>query len=115
MAESGEIMMAMTKPDALQHIEITVLRQMGENIAAQTRHLETLSGKVDDVRERVIRIEAKETEKAVEALSARVATLEARGNQARGVAAFGSWLVQAAPWLMTAIVVIAALLGIGKK
>jgi hypothetical protein len=31
------------------------------------------------------------------------------------VAAFGSWLVQAAPWLMTAIVVIAALLGIGKK
>jgi hypothetical protein len=39
MAESGEIMMAMTKPDALQHIEITVLRQMGENIAAQTRHL----------------------------------------------------------------------------
>lgn len=115
MAEPGEVMMSMSKPDALQHIEITVLRQLGENISAQTRHLENLSSKVDDVRERVIRIEARETDKQVEALMARVAALEARGYRVSGVTAFGSWLVQAAPWLVTAIVVIAAMLGMGKK
>jgi uncharacterized protein YlxW (UPF0749 family) len=113
--EPGEVMMAMSAPDALQHIEITVLRQMGENIAAQTRHLETLSNKVDDVRERVIRIEARETDKAVDTLSARVTQLEASRNQVQGIAAFGSWIVQAAPWLITAFVVVAAFLGIGKK
>lgn len=117
MAEVNEkeVMMPMRSSEALQHIEITVLRQMGENIAAQTRHLETLSGKVDDVRERVIRIEARETEKAVEVLNARVAVLEARGQQLTGVTAFGSWIVQAAPWLITALVVLGALFGIGKK
>lgn len=113
--EPGEVMMPMSQPEALQHIEITVLRQMGENIAAQTRHLETLSAKVDDVRERVIRIEARETEKTVEMLSSRVSALEASRQQFTGVTAFGSWIVQAAPWLIAAIVVIGALLGIGKK
>lgn len=111
----AEVMMPMSTPGALQHIEITVLRQLGDNIAAQTRHLETLGKKVDDVREKVIRIEARETEKQVEALNARVAALEARGNEVRGVANFGAWLIQAAPWLVTAIVVIASLLGAGKK
>jgi len=113
--DDTEVMMPMQKPDALQHIEITVLRQLGENIAAQTRHLETLSQKVDDVRERVIRIEARETEKQVETLGARVSRLEARGNQADGVTKFGAWLVQAAPWLVAAVAVVAAFLGIGKK
>lgn len=98
-----EVMMPMQKPEALQHIEITVLRQMGENIAAQTRHLETLSGKIDDVRERVIRIEAKEYEKRVDSLSKRVQALEAQGNRVKGAASFGSWLVESAPWLLAGI------------
>lgn len=115
MADADEVMMPMSSPAALQHIEITVLRQMGDNIAAQTRHLESLSNKVDDVRERVIRIEARETERTVESLSGRVAALEAHGNKVSGITAFGSWLVQAAPWLITAIVVIGAILGGAKK
>lgn len=114
MAES-EVMMNMSKPDALQHIEITVLRQMGDQLAAQTRHLESLSGKVDDVRERVIRIEAKETDKQVRELKERVTALEALGNRVRGGADFGGWLIRAAPWLLTAVVVVAALLGVGKN
>jgi septal ring factor EnvC (AmiA/AmiB activator) len=120
--EPGEVMMPMSQPDALQHIEITVLRQLGENIAAQTRHLEELSKDVRDlgkdvreVRENVIRIEAQQTHKQVETLNARVSILEARGNQVQGVTAFGSWIVQAAPWLITAFVIVAAFLGIGKK
>lgn len=115
MADPEEIMMAVSKPDALQHIEITVLRQIGENVAAQTRQLEGLSKDVRDVRERVIRIEARETEKQVEALNARVAVLEAQGQKVSAITAFGSWLIQAAPWLVTAIVVAGALLGAGKK
>lgn len=105
-----EVMMPMSKPEALQHIEITVLRQMGENIAAQTRHLEDLSKDVRDVRERVIRIEARETEKDVEALEQRVKALEDSRSQVRGVAAFGAWLAQSAPWLLAGILAAIALI-----
>lgn len=105
-------MMNVSKPDALQHIEITVLRQLGDNIAAQTRHLETLSSKVDDVRERVIRIEARETEKHVENLSKRLAIVEAKDNRISGVAAFGAWVAQSAPWLMAVIAGIAWFTGV---
>ena len=115
MAEPGEIMMPVAPSEALQHIEITVLRQIGENIAAQTRRLENLSDKVDDVRERVIRIEARETDKEVDLLEARVAALEASGNRVSGATAFGSWLVQAAPWLVAAGALVTAFLGLDRK
>lgn len=124
MSDSGssEVMMPVTKPDALQHIEITVLRQIGENIAAQSRHLETLAGKVDDVRERVIRMEAKETEKHIETLNrkvedlqgelnTRVSALEARDNRVSGVTAFGAWVAQSAPWLIAGVLAVMAFMG----
>lgn len=98
-----EVMTPVPTSQALQHIEITVLRQLGENIAAQTRHLETLSTKVDDVRERVIRIEALQTDKQIEELKSRVTMLEDTSNQARGVASFAAWLAQSAPWLLAGI------------
>ena len=115
MAEDSEVMMPMSSPAALQHIEITVLRQMGENIAAQTRHLEDLGRDVKDVRERVIRIEATELGKELDQLSARVAALEAAGQKMSGITAFGSWLVQCAPWLIAAFSLVAAVFGFGKK
>lgn len=114
MSDSGEITMNVTKPDALQQIEITVLRQIGENIAAQSRHLEILSGKIDDVRERVIRIEARETEKHVEALTKRVVILEAQGNRVSGIAGLGTWLAQSAPWLLAGILAVMTFLRPGK-
>jgi hypothetical protein len=52
---------------------------------------------VDDVRERVIRIEAQNTDKQVEALSRRVTDREARNNKVSGVTAFGAWIIQSAP------------------
>jgi hypothetical protein len=115
MAEPGEVLMPVAPTEALQHIEITVLRQIGENIAAQTRRLENLSNKLDDVRERVIRIEARETDKEVESLEVRVSALEASEQRVSGVAAFGSWLVQAAPWLVAAVAVVASLTGFGRN
>jgi hypothetical protein len=116
MSDEAEVMMPVTKPDALQHIEITVLRQIGDNIAAQTRRLETLSDKVDDVRERVIRIEASKTEKQVEKLETKISgeindrltALEAMDNRVSGVAAFGAWMAQSAPWLLAAVLAIMA-------
>lgn len=125
MSSSGaepQVLMSMTKPDALQHIEITVLRQLGDNISAQTRHLEAMSSKVDDVRERVIRIEARGYDEQVkgltkrvseleEELEERVAALEARNQRVSGVTAFGAWIVQAAPWLVAATAAVFALMG----
>jgi len=105
-----EVMMPVPPAQALQHIEITVLRQMGDNIAAQTRNLEALTGKVDDVRERVIRIEARETEKHVEELEKRIAALEDSRNQVRGITSFGAWVAQSAPWIITGIVAVMALI-----
>lgn len=107
---TDEVMMPMRPPEALQHIEITVLRQLGENISAQTRHLETLSGKVDDVRERVIRIEAQQTEKRVEELDRRIQVLEEGSQRVRGVAFFGAWLAQSAPWLFAGAIAALAFL-----
>jgi hypothetical protein len=114
MSDESEVMMPTTKSDALQHIEITVLRQMGDNIAAQTRHLEALSSKVDDVRERVIRIEARETEKEVEDLARRVASLEEKNHRVSGVTAFGAWIAQSAPWLVAVGAFILYIIGLKK-
>lgn len=98
-----EVMMPIPEQAALTQIEITVLRQIGENIAAQTRRLEALSDKVDDVRERVIRIEAIKTEKRVEDLNARVTALETQSHRIGGLAAFGKWLANNAPWLFAGL------------
>lgn len=109
MAEqTTEVMMSMPKGDALQHIEITVLRQIGENIQAQSRHLESLSVKVDDIKERVIRIEARDTEKRVDSMERRVYTLETQGNKTSGGIALMSWLTQSAPWIFAIVAGIAA-------
>ena len=106
--------------EALQSAQILTLRQIGENVAAQTRRLEGLTTKVDDVRERLVRLEAFETGKMVDTLRAelkaavaRVDLLEAQRDKVVGVAAFWSWLVRSAPWLAAGIAAFVA--GIGWK
>lgn len=59
----GEFMTNRTSADVLQHTEILVLRQISDGLATTNRHLETLTGSLHDVRERVIRIEAQEVSK----------------------------------------------------
>ena len=106
--------------EALQSAQILTLRQIGENVAAQTRRLEGLTTKVDDVRERLVRLEAFETGKMVDTLRAelkaavaRVDLLEAQRDKVVGVAAFWSWLVRSAPWLAAGSAAFVA--GIGWK
>lgn len=104
----------------LEEAQILTLQQIGENLAAQTRRLEGLTGKVDDVRERLVRLEAQEAGKLVEALRsdlkavvARVDLLEAARNKIEGAAAFWNWLVKSAPWLAAGISAFVA--GVGLK
>ena len=106
--------------EALQSAQILTLRQIGENVAAQTRRLEGLTTKVDDVRERLVRLETFETGKMVDTLRSelkaavvRVDLLEAQRDRVAGVASFWSWLVRSAPWLAAGIAAFVA--GIGWK
>jgi hypothetical protein len=91
---------------ALHQAQILTLRQIGDNLAAQTKRLEGLTEKVDDVRERLVRLEAQEAGKLVEAVRgdlkgalARIDELEAQRDRVVGVAAFWAWLARSAPWL----------------
>lgn len=100
--------------------ELFSLRQISENLAAQTQRLEGLTSKVDDVRERLVRLEAQEAGKLVEALRSelkaaisRVDQLEAARDRVVGVAAFGAWLARSAPWLAAGLA--AFLAGLGLK
>ncbi|MDO8380522.1 hypothetical protein [Phenylobacterium sp.] len=106
--------------DALHNAQILTLRQIGENVAAQTRRLEGLTTKVDDVRERLVRLETLETGKLVDALRSevksavnRIDLLEAQRDKVVGVASFWSWLVRSAPWLAAGIAAFVA--GAGLK
>lgn len=106
--------------EAIRDAQILTLRQISENLAAQTRRLEGLTAKVDDVRERLVRLEAQEAGKLVEALRSdlkaavgRVDLLEAARNKIEGAAALWNWVVKSAPWLAAGISAFVA--GIGLK
>lgn len=96
------------------------LRQIGENVAAQTARLEGLAAKMDDVRERLARLEAQEAGKLVEGLRAeltaaftRIDALERQRDRVAGAADFWSWLARSAPWLAAGVA--AFLAGLGVK
>lgn len=119
-----EILTNVTKSDALQHAEITALRQMGDavqsigrSVEALASRIDNLGGKVDDVRERVIRLEAEKTSKVIERMETdfrsalgkseallqaalcRIDTLESSRDQARGAQSVWEWLSKNAAWL----------------
>jgi hypothetical protein len=105
--------------ETLHQAQVLTLRQIGDNLAAQTKRLEGLTAKVDDVRERLVRLEAQEAGKLVDALRielkaalARVDVLESQRDQAQGVAAFWAWLARSAPWLAAGVAAFAAGLGL---
>lgn len=105
--------------EALHQAQILTLRQIGDNVAAQTKRLEGLTAKVDDVRERLVRLETQEAGKLVEALRgelrvalARIDSLESQRDQVVGVASFGNWLVRSGPWLAAGVAAFLAGLGL---
>lgn len=118
--ESSNIMDAADGGLDLRQAQIIALRQIGETLAAQTRRLEGLTTKVDDVRERLVRLEAQEAGKLVDAVRAvlkaalvRIDDLEAERDKVAGVAAFWAWCARSAPWLAAGVT--AFLAGLGLK
>lgn len=106
--------------EALHQAQILTLRQIGDNVAAQTKRLEGLTNKVDDVRERLARLEAQKADKLVEALReelrtalGRIDLLEAQRDRVEGVAAFWTWLARCGPWLAAGLAAFAA--GVGLR
>ncbi|MCE2820395.1 MAG: hypothetical protein LW695_09330 [Phenylobacterium sp.] len=78
----------MADTGTLGEAQLFALRQISDNLAAQTRRLEGLGAKVDDVRERLL---------------SRIDALEAQRDRVAGAAAFWTWLGRHAPWLAAAL------------
>ena len=105
--------------EALHQAQILTLRQIGDNVAAQTKRLEGLTNKVDDVRERLARLEAQEAGKLVETLRgelrsalSRIDDLEAQRDRVAGVATFSTWLARSGPWFAAGVAAFFAGLGV---
>lgn len=108
--------------EALHEAQVLTLRQIGENLAAQTQRLEGLTGKVDDVRERLARLEAQEAGKLVETLRgelrtamSRIDMLEAQRDKVVGVATLSTWLARSGPWLAAGVAAFLAGIGLNVR
>lgn len=119
MAES-EIMTPVTKPEAVSLAEIHALRGLTDAVGSLTRQVEKMGAKVDDVRERVIKLETREYERQIENLNTRyedaiirINDLEATRDRQTGALGVGSWLTKYAPWLLSGVAAFAA--GVGFR
>ena len=113
-------MVPVTKPEAVSMAEIHALRGLTYAVGTLTRQVERMNSKVDDVRERVIKLEAREYERQIEGLSDRLALalkriddLEGTRDQQKGAKALVDWVRQTTPWLLALIM--AALAAVGFK
>lgn len=104
---NGEVLMPTGTSEAWQQAQVLAMRQLGELVAAQTKRIDSQTELMMDMRDRLIRLEAQEVHKDVEALRSdlraaqtRIDQLEAQRDRVQGVAAFTSWLSRVAPWLL---------------
>lgn len=112
--------MAAAKPRArvatsLPSVEVEVLRQIGDTIAAIGRTLETLSADVKDVQQQVAFIKGQEYKTgiernsvAIEKLDNRIDLLETARNKVVGATQFFGWVTEHAPWLLAVGAIAAA-------
>lgn len=107
MSERGEVLMPTGMSEAWQQAQVLAMRQLGELVAAQTKRLDSQTELMMDMRDRLIRLEAQEVHKDVEALrgelkaaQARIGLLESQRDRVQGVAAFTTWLGKNAPWFL---------------
>lgn len=115
---ADEIMTPVTTPQAVTMAEIHAIRSLTDAVSGLTRQVELMGGKIDDVRERVIKIEAREYERQIEAqnerLSAafrRIDSLESDRDKQAGALGVGAWISKYAPWLVTIFTAGLAVLG----
>lgn len=146
-------MMSVPTTDAMKLAEIQAMRQLSdavvqqsrqfsEHMGVQTRVLEKLSDKVDEIKERVQGLEMSGFDKRIEALKTshektetalrtahekseaaqkllierlelRVNQLESERDHVKGAASLTTWITKNAPWLLAGIAAFAA--GMGWK
>lgn len=99
--------MPTSSAEAWHQAQILAMRQMAEAQKAQTERLEKLTDKMEEVRDRLIRLEAQETSEAVDQIRGQLAAaltridqLESQRDQVKGVAAFSSWASRVGPWFL---------------
>lgn len=119
--EAEQIMMSVTPSEALRQAEIHAMRQMADAVTAQTkffgdalgantRSLERAVEKLDEVNERLIRVEEQKHGKMIEELRAemrdelrgafrRIKDLESTRDKQSGAKAMIDWLRVTTPWL----------------
>lgn len=113
-----QIMTPVSKPAAVAMAEIHAMRGLTDAVGALTRQVERMNGKIDDVRERVIKMEAREYERQIETLGenlgealSRINSLEAAQDRRTGMVSVGGWFSRAAPWLIALGAAVLAALG----
>ena len=101
--------------------EIHAIRGLTDAVGTLTRQVERMNTKVDDVRERVIKLEAREYERQIEGLNERLGAalkriddLEGTRDQQKGAKALVDWLRVTAPWLLAGLAAFAAGVGLSK-
>jgi len=113
-------MTPVTKPEAVSMAEIHAMRGLTDAVSTLGRQVERMNGKLDDVRERVIKLESRDYERRIESLNTalaaalvRVDGLESTRDHQRGAKALVDWLRVTAPWLLAGIAAFVA--GLGMK
>jgi hypothetical protein len=103
-------------PDGpMNHAEITLLKIIGDNIATQTRTLESFGVDLREVREKVIRLEEQKVSRVVEEVKAtlsvalaKIDTLEAQRDKAEGARSLLGWIAKNTPWIISGLAMAAA-------
>lgn len=101
------IIQPVPKETAVGLAEIHAIRGLTDAVSGLTRHIERIGGRVEDVRERVIKLEAKETDaklaegrEKMSVLERRLNELESIRDQQKGAVGLVDWLRQTTPWLL---------------
>lgn len=133
MTQEEQLLMSVSKPEALQHAEIHAMRQMadavtaqtkffGEAMASNTRSLERVAEKLNEVNERLIRVEEQKHGQAIEDVKdelrgafRRIKDLESTRDQQKGAKALVDWLRQTAPWVVSLAMGAVAVFGWNKS
>lgn len=104
-----------------QAMEIEALRQIGATLQALNTGLVEDRRLLHNIHERLIRIESNRLEGEVAAMDVkldkaidRIASLETTQARQDGAVGLVGWVSKHAPWLVTAVVALAALVGADK-
>ena len=118
MSAGDEIMMPVTKPEAVAEMHLHALRQISDALAQTNRSLDlsnqkqdALAAAVQDMSVKVARLEERDVRAEVKALGVRVDALERIKDVADGAKSVGGWFSKNMSWLLALAAMAFAALG----